>query len=115
MVCRFNGREGLKLLHRSGPHILQSLCSNLGCRKVYMEISALVNDGTWSGRFGPMVIQALSVLLVTSMSSLQLQVQLDESLMDRDPKIFTKRCITSCFIAPFFALDYVQGWKQEKN
>ncbi|MCG8604725.1 M67 family metallopeptidase, partial [bacterium] len=41
-LCRFQGREGSKLLHTSGAFIIQSLCQQLGAKEVFSELAVVL-------------------------------------------------------------------------
>ncbi|GMH37173.1 hypothetical protein BSKO_05046 [Bryopsis sp. KO-2023] len=118
LLNRFRGSEGVKLLHRSGAHIMQRLCMCLGCREVYIEVSSILDRVEGNDGFEPLMIQALNVLLVTAPEAAQLQEILRRGLGDKDSRsfflaIFPSWCRFACAALSlcFLSQSYGLAWK----
>lgn len=74
MGCRFQGREGLKLLHSSGAFVIQRLSQQLGAKAVFSELAIALQNEKFGTEFSSTIVQALNVLLVTSPELVDLPV-----------------------------------------
>jgi len=88
LLQRFQGREGLKLLHSSGAFIIQSLCSQLGAKAVFSELAIALEAEKFASEFTSTIVQSLNILLITSPELIALPQLLRRGLQDEEARQF---------------------------
>lgn len=122
LLQRFQGREGLKLLHSSGAFVIQRLAQQSGAKEVFSELAYALQSDKFDAEFASTMVQALNVLLVTSPDLIELPRVLREGLGSPETKEFFlvlfpawSKSVCAVLTICFLARAYELAWKVIKE
>eukprot|EP00210_Caulerpa_lentillifera_P003830 g3658.t1 len=122
LLQRFQGKEGLKLLHSSGAFVIQRLAQLSGAKVVFSELAFALESDKFDTEFASTMVQALNVLLVTSPELIDLPRLLREGLSNSETKEFFlvlfpawSKSVCAVLTICFLARAYELAWKLIKE